>query len=287
MIEQLLPVHDMFKALYEEKILHGKQLLKKSDIVIISLARNVENVIHKNLNQILTFFNEHAKSVNYVIFENDSTDNTVKIITDYTKIFKNQIHLISENLDREHFGPVKDAQRIIALSEYRNKAQMYAKQFKSDFVVVLDIDFTYINLNGILNSFGWLHDNNNIGGIAGNSFEFKPGIYKEDPEKYTLWNYDSWAFRHNWWLDLQNNPPAPQNAIDPMFWFGCWIPPTGSPPITVNSAFGGCGIYRSQFYFEAQYDNKDCEHVCLHFALYKNSNFNLVLNPSQQMVFKL
>lgn len=287
MIEQLLPVQDMFQQLYREKISHGKKLLKESDIVIISLARDVESVLHKNLNQIITFFNRYAKSMNYVIFENDSIDSTVKIIKDYQKIFKNQIHLISEKLDREHFGSVKDAQRIVALSEYRNKAQAYAQQFKSDFIIVLDIDFTYINLDGILNSFGWLNDNSAINAVVGNSFEYKPGIYKEDPTKYVLCNYDSWAFRHNWWLDLDNNLPAPENTIDPMFWFGFWILPTGSPPIAVNSAFGGCGIYRSEIYFQAQYDNKDCEHVCLHFQLYKNCSFNLVLNPSQQMIFKL
>jgi hypothetical protein len=79
-----------------------------------------------------------------------------------------------------------------------------------------------------------------------------------------------------------------ENTIDPMFWFGCWIMPTGSSPITVNSAFGGSCIYRSNIYFEANYDFMDCEHVCFHYNLYssKNINFRLILNPSQQMVFK-
>jgi hypothetical protein len=88
--------------------------------------------------------------------------------------------------------------------------------------------------------------------------------------------------------DLQNNFPAPQNTIDPMIWFGFWIPPTGSFPIEVNSAFGGCCIYRSSVYFQADYAFLDCEHVCFHYNLYanKNINFSLVLNPSQQMVFK-
>jgi hypothetical protein len=80
--------------------------------------------------------------------------------------------------------------------------------------------------------------------------------------------------------------PAPENTYDPMLWFGFWIPPVGCSPIIVNSAFGGCGIYRSSMYFLEDYDDKDCEHVCFHYNLSKeNPLFKLVLNPSQRMLF--
>ena len=287
MIEELLPVHDMFQQVYSEKISQGEKLLKESDIVILSLARNVEGILHKNLNKVITFFNQYAKSINCIIFENDSIDNTKDILNNYHNKYPKNLHVISESNNRVQFASVKSEQRIQALSEYRNKLKDYAQNLESDFVIVLDIDFDDLSLNGLLNSFGWLATQSHVSAIAGNSFEYKKGLVPQYPSEYSMWNYDSWAFRHTWWLDLQNHPSCSINKFDPMLWFGFWIPPTGSYPVSANSAFGGCCIYRSNIYFNGVYDYKDCEHVCFHHSLYINpqNNFHLQLNPSQQMLF--
>lgn len=288
MINSLLPVHPGFEKQYNIKINQGKDFLKNNRITIISLVRNIADKLDKNLNIITGLFQEYSKDYNYILFENDSIDETKSILDKYKKIHPKNLHIISQNFNTEAFPSIKSEERLQALSKYRNLAKDYAKNIDSDFVLVLDMDFDDINLSGLVNSFGWLATEPYISAVAGNSFEYKPGLYKDDPTIYNLWNYDSWAFRHNWWLDLQNHIPAPKNTIDPMFWFGCWIMPTGSSPITVNSAFGGSCIYRSNIYFEANYDFMDCEHVCFHYNLYSNANidFRLVLNPSQQMVFK-
>jgi len=285
-IEDLLPVPDIYHNEYYNKISQGKKILKDSDIILISLVRNVGGVLEKNIQYILEFFTEHSLTFKHIFFENDSVDDTKEILQRYQILYPNNIHVISENLDREHFGSVKSEDRLKALSEYRNKAKSYANQFESSFVVVIDMDFDSISLNGILNSFGWLASFRAISAVVGNSFQYKKGLYAEDPDHYNLWNYDSWAFRHIWWYDLQVTTPAPKNTYDPMLWFGLWIPPAGCAPMTVNSGFGGCGIYRSDIYFLADYEDKDCEHVCFHYNLSKqNPNFKLVLNPSQRMLF--
>ena len=95
MIEELLPVHDMFQQVYSEKISQGEKLLKESDIVILSLARNVEGILHKNLNKVITFFNQYAKSINCIIFENDSIDNTKDILNNYHNKYPKNLHVIS------------------------------------------------------------------------------------------------------------------------------------------------------------------------------------------------
>jgi hypothetical protein len=288
MINHLLPVQRPYIQQYNTKIYDGIQLLKNSNITVISLVRNIGQKLNRNIDIVAGFFQENSKSYSHIFFENDSTDDTKNILSKYIEQYPTNLHIISQNFNRAAFGPVKNEARIKALSEYRNTTKQYAKKIDSDFIIVLDMDFDDISLSGLLNSFGWLVEKQDITAVAGNSFQYKPGLYREDPSRYNLWNYDSWAFRLNWWPDLQNYVPAPQNTIDPMIWFGFWIPPTGSLPIEVNSAFGGCCIYRSNIYFEADYDFSDCEHVCFHHNLYsnKNINFKLVLNPSQQMVFK-
>lgn len=289
MISELLPVHPGFTNIYQTKIEEGKNLLSKSSINIISLVRNIDLLLMKNIPSILSFFNTYTDKVNHIFYENDSIDKTKKILEQYKNVYPNNIHVISKDFGREQFGSIKSTDRLKALSEYRNEAKEYSKQLNSDFTIVLDMDFDDINLDGLLNSFGWIATENSISGVAGNSYFLRSGLYADDPERYNLLNYDSWAFRHNWWTDLHNSPPAPQNTLDAMAWFGFWIPPTGSYPITVNSAFGGSAIYRSNIYLEGKYDYLDCEHVCFHYSLFNNKNidFRLVLNPSQQMLFKV
>lgn len=289
MIEELLPVHTGFANTYKDKIEHGKKLLEQSSITIISLVRNVETYLIKNIPLILSFFNNYTNNVNYIFYENDSIDHTKQILKHYQKIYPNNIHIISKDFGREHFGSVKSTDRVKALSEYRNEAKEYSKNLNSDFTIVLDIDFNDINLDGLLNSFGWISTENSISGVAGNSFFLREGLYSSDPERYNVINYDSWAFRHNWWTDLHISPPAPQNTLDSMVWFSFWIPPTGSYPITVNSAFGGCAIYKTSTYIQGNYDHVDCEHVCFHYSLFTNKeiDFRLVLNPSQQILHKV
>lgn len=287
-IDTLLPVAEMYKDEYYNKIASGNKLLKKSNVVIISLVRNIGGILEQNIEIVSSFFKSKCQTYKHVFFENDSVDNTKDILKQFQSQYPNNIYTISEDLNREHFGSVKSEDRLKALAEYRNRAKLYSSQFKSDFIIVLDMDFDSISLDGILNSFGWLASFDAISAVVGNSFQYKKGLYTEDPERYNLWNYDSWAFRHIWWYDLQVTLPAPENTYDPMLWFGLWIPPVGCAPMAVNSAFGGCGIYRSNFYFLANYDDKDCEHVCFHYGLSRqNPHFKLVLNPSQRMLFKV
>lgn len=284
-IDSVLPVHEYFKNSYEEKAETGKQYLKDKNITVISLVRNLEDVLHKNFSIVTNFLKEHCKQYSYIIFENDSKDNTKNILANLQKDY-NTLHVISENFNRQHYGPVKSSDRVKALAEYRNSAKKYAQEnTQSDFVIVLDLDFASISLNGLLNSFGWLSAMPSLSAVAGNSFTYK--IRPDSTTDYYIWNYDSWAFRHTWWYDLQFNNPAPTVKYDPMLWFGLWILPNGSPPFNVNSAFGGCGIYRSKNYFcGANYDHLDCEHVCFHYNLQQqNSEFSLVVNPSQIMLF--
>lgn len=287
-LEELLPIHKMYQNNYIKYVNEGAKNLQNSNITILSLVRNVENVLEKNIDLLVSFFTKYEANVNILLYENDSVDNTKNILEKLKEKYSNKLTFISENLDRPHYGTVKDENRIKALSEYRNKLKDYAKEnTSSDFVIVIDMDFDEISLPGLLNSFGWLFSEQSISAVAGNSFEYKKGLSKEDPDGYNLWNYDSWAFRQNWWLDAEIFLSAPYNSIGSMLWFGLFIPPNGSSPFSVNSAFGGCCIYRSNIYFEGKYDYKDCEHVCFHYSLYSNKDidFKLVLNPSQQMMF--
>lgn len=273
-----------FKTQYFQQIDLGKQFVKNKNISIVGLARNLSDNLYTNIhyiNQLSEFFQE----INYFVYENDSTDSTVSILDNLSKTLPN-FNYRSDLLNLHHFthskpNNLKSKERTTNLALHRNNCLEYVKNNLShtDFTIVIDLDFKQFSIDGILNSFGWFSQDASDG-IVGNSFQRKDNTSLS----YTLWNYDCWAYRGNWWNDLQNYSDA--YDIDPMAWFGLWQPPIGSQPIKVNSAFGGIGIYKTSDYTNSKYEGYDCEHVCFHKnLLMNNSNYRLSINPSQIMLF--
>jgi hypothetical protein len=280
-IEELLPLKEEYSHSYKKYVDIGQNFIKDKKIIFIGLARNIENFILPNIGRLINI-GKKAKNYKIIIFENDSQDQTRSLIQDSSKKNDNIIGIFDTN-NRPQFGTVKDTERVMALAEYRNKLKQYIKDKFSDydFVIVTDMDFVDFSENGVYNSFGWINDfPDHVDAVAGNSFEYK---YVTSPDQKSLWNYDSWAFRYNWWNEL---PGYDSVTYYPMFWFGFFILPVGLPVFKVNSAFGGMTIYKIKQFLQSNYDSYDCEHVCFHYNLKQNlPSFQLVINPSQIMLF--
>ena len=283
MIDQILPVLDFYKDSYNDKVKSGQNYLLNQKVAIVGLCRNAQKYIENNLQRIVSLVDGKCSDYKIVLFENDSTDDTTKIIERLSQQ-NNKIVLLSQNFNRPQFGTVKDKERTLALAEYRNLLKEYVRKNLSDydFTIVIDTDFQDFSFAGIYNSFGWIKEHN-LQAVCGNSFELKKVFGPND----SLWNYDCWAFRGTWWHDWQSYPTSVYQNYNQMGWFGIWILPPGSPPVRINSGFGGCCIYKTQSFITAEYNGNDCEHVTFHYDLYqKNPNFNLLLNPAQVMLLR-
>lgn len=284
MIDTFLPVQDIYKEEYILLVNQGKEFLKDKKIAVVGLCRNCGSIIENNINQIVELLVNTCKEYKIILFENDSVDDT-KLQLQNLSLNNNNIISISKDFNRPQFGTVKDRKRTDALAEYRNILKNYVKDNYPDydFIIVIDTDFKNFSHNGIYNTFGWFSRYTAIDGICGNSFEIKP-VFSSTP---SLWNYDCWAFRSTWWNDWQSVQPTEFYNYNPMFWFGVWILPPGSPLIKINSGFGGCCIYKLQSYIHGDYSGFDCEHVTFHYDLKsKNLDFFLYLNPSQIMLLE-
>lgn len=276
-IEDLLPPSKEFVDLYEQKIYSGIEYAKSIDLAIMCLARNIGNEIKLSLPFLLDL--PHFKSINIVVFENDSTDNTKEILKELNTKYSN-LHIFIDNFNATYLPLSKSNERTTNLATYRNFCKNFVVNHLShcQYTSVLDLDLIDISIKGILNTFGWFAEDESLQAISGNSFQLK-NIF--NPNYKNLWNYDSWAFRGNWWNDKQNE----DYNYDPMLWFGFWITPVGSPLLRVNSSFGGLCTYKTKWLKYAEYEGYDCEHVCFHKNLYKYTEFNLSLNPSQTILF--
>ena len=95
---------------------------------------------------------------------------------------------------------------------------------------------------------------------------------------YSLWrnasgiaHYDAWAARPpSWWRDRRGEIGFK--------WFSAFLPPVGSPPCPMNSAFGGLAVYRTEAFLSGGYSGEDCEHVPHHKRM-REAGFQMYLNP--------
>lgn len=276
-IEQLLPISPEFDELYWYNTNIGIEYAKNLDVTFVGLTRNSETIIENCIHKLLQI--PFLKKIDVVIFENDSTDSTKHILSDLSKN-NNNLHFLTHDFDDPFLPLTKSRQRTDALAKYRNICHTYIENnlFNREYTIVIDLDFIEISINGIFNTFGWL-SNNTIHAICGNYYQLK---HTFNTEQKTLWNYDNWSFRGNWWMDKQLEP----HNYDPMLWFNFWMPPVGSPLIPINSGFGGMTVYKTSSFLSAKYEGYDCEHVCFHKNLRDNiPDFQLFLNPSQKMLF--
>lgn len=115
---------------------------QKENVLIYSIVRNIENNINQYYAQIKDIV---AKSPEYnfylSIYENDSTDQTKKLLMSKDWSFFDGVSIITENINTKFFRSVKDATRVENLAKARNKA-IDAGGFldKVDYVLMVEGD---------------------------------------------------------------------------------------------------------------------------------------------------
>lgn len=269
-INDMFPVDKEFVEIYQNMLRCGQEFTRSKNTAILGLARNISSkakYVFRKLRLLRDCFNDNSA---VYIYENDSIDGTpetIRSIIDQDH-YRNKFHLLSEKLKTKSMPISKSQIRTTNMANARNKCfSMIQNYSEVDFVIVIDLDFIDFSINGLMNSFGWIAKNNSISAICGNSYIKIPNKHKHEYH-----NYDSFAFRLNYWHDIT------------MGWFPFWDLPIGSCPISVFSGFGGSCIYKAERY-EPIYSGEDCEHVMLHKKLKnKYDNFKLFYNPSQIML---
>lgn len=118
---------------------------KKEKILLYSIVRNIEPKFNQYYNQIKSIVETFKDYEFYLsIYENDSTDRTKARLHTSDWSFINGVSIITENIDTEFFGSVKDPVRVENLSNARNKA-IEAGGFldKVDYVLMVEGDLSF------------------------------------------------------------------------------------------------------------------------------------------------
>jgi len=267
-----LPIDYEFSQLFCDVVCEGATAAARSKVAVVGLARNIAGILPLSRKRIAEIV-RHFAQWKLVVFENDSTDGTKQELEQWAA--DDPEHVVVQLVDngRPHLHGF-ERERVVALADYRNRCREMVRQHMpdADYVIVLDLDaWGGWSVHGIINGIGW-HSRIPKAGCMASTSLFKHGGTLIDG-KAPWAHYDNWAYRWLGWTP----------RLGP--WFTFWLPPPGAPPIDVNSAFGGCGIYKTQPYLEAEYsgDDGDCEHVSFH-RMMKRKGWTVHLNPAQRCV---
>lgn len=255
--------------------MNGKIPIRDSRFLIVGLARNCSRFIEGNINILKKSFSS-AKEISFLIIESDSIDNTKEQLK-YLKEATNNFDFVSLG----NLVPVfpKRTERIAYCRNYYLREISENSLYQNiDFVVVADLD-----------------DVNN-----GLTSEAVHSCWDTDIE----WDvccacqngpyYDIWALRHTEWspndclkqqsflreLGESNFKSYYVSVLSRMINVsknGKWI--------EVDSAFGGCAIYKRKYLLNVSYNGltNDVEEVCEHVSLnemIKKKNGRIFINPN-------
>lgn len=127
-----------------------KQEIKKEKILIYSIIRNTEPKFKQYVDQIKKIVARFPEYEFYLsIYENDSTDKTKQMLFSTDWSFVPNVSIISENINTQFFGSVKEEERVKNLSIARDKA-INANNFIDvvDYVLMIEGDVKF-DINSI------------------------------------------------------------------------------------------------------------------------------------------
>ncbi len=235
-----------------------------NDVIVVGCARNIEKYLDNTLNKI-NIIKELFKSTNVIIFENDSTDNTLNILKDWET--KKIIKLITEKN--------VPGLRTERLAYARNILYKESMKYNFDLLIVLDLDVIIKDLNkeALLSCFNIKEDWAMLGGNQTN-------IY------YDLWalrTYDEWM-PFDCWECVKIHKKSFEYCVKSRF----KQIKQDSEPIKVKSCFGGISIYKRKYLDNCSYGTglqgpegnkyEICEHVAFNECIIKNGG-SIFINP--------
>jgi hypothetical protein len=282
--DRLIYPLDYFAADFARVQSIGVEAWADGDVAIVGLARNCGPWLKANLSRLLLLVGD-CRSWRFRCETNDNTDDTETVLANFCDAYP-QATFNTQTLNRQQFSAEFAGPRTVALAEYRTACQEWVRQHCPDSTYTLVIDWDAWggwSHAGVMHGVGSLATMTDAYGMASVSLLEHPVSVNDGKGPRTssaFLTYDAWAMRGvgqptNYWDDYTAGFGG---------WKHHWIPPVGSPPVVVASAFGGMAIYETQAYLQGVYDGSDCEHVGLHRTISKHTGKNLYLDPSMRMV---
>ena len=278
--EHLIHPLEVFGESLHSRCQEGLARLRTSKVAVVGLARNCGQMLLANLQRLEVLLAD-AREWCLHIEANDCTDNTLDVLHAFSRKHE-RATFHYQVLGRRQFSAEFAGPRTIALAEYRDACQRWVRHCAADadYVMVVDWDqWGGWSHFGVHNGIGWLVELPGAYGMASVSL-----LQWRAPDGQHPWvHYDCWALRgvgqpRCYWDDY---------TVGLGGWKHHFLPPVGSDPVLVASAFGGLAIYRRDAYLQGTYDGTtDCEHVPFHQSIARATGQNLYMCPAMRCVMQ-
>jgi hypothetical protein len=257
---------------YKNPFKLDNKIMKEKTVVIAGCCINVEKYIKRNL-FVMDEIGKQFKDYKIVIFENDSKDNTRKILTKNKK--ENYHFIFEDNINIEN--------RTERIAYCRNKLLRYIKQtyLEYDYLLMLDLDDVLASGQLIYSiSSCFLYKAEQWDAMFANCSDKYYDIFALRKKNYLMtccWN-DTNMMKLN---GVEHNV-AYKTCIDKYI----INYPVDKKLMSVISAFGGAGLYKIKSIGDAEYNGVEpkhitkqiCEHVPFNTALIEKG-CKLYINP--------
>ena len=262
--------------------------IRNKSIIICGIVKNAERGLKRNI-PVLKELCSRCKDYKVFVYENDSTDSTKQLLSEWASNDSEHVFVSLNNNDQtatipsqKETGKVNrfySARRIEKMARLRNHYMDFVTEndWEADYLIVVDLDVARLSLNGIVNS---LESNQEWDAVTAYGYSLAPNLHK----RY----HDTYALTEN---GDENHPQTMEKILSYACKYGRmketedWI--------RVYSAFGGLAIYlfeavRGLRYQALRNNDERVEVHCEHYSIYKQMSergFDKVyINP--QMVLK-
>ena len=248
-----------------------KKPLSSSNILIVGLARNCADVIEREVLTLSSAFSD-SKSVNFLIIESDSDDETLTILEKLSGNDKFEFFTLGK---LRNLYPKRTERIARCRNRYLEEIKTNPKYDDIDFVVVADLDGVNSKLVKKSVQSCW-----NLSVDWDACFANQSAPY-----------YDIYALRHDLWSSSNSYE---QEAFLKKYNFDDFFNrytsilskmvriPQDADPIRVKSAFGGLAIYEIKWLLKGEYigvndiGDEICEHVYFHLRHMKDAKLYIV-----------
>ena len=231
---------------------------KDRSVLVTGLARNVAKHLHIEIIKIENEVKKVFNSVNFLIIESDSNDDTLEVLKNLKKTKNNFNYRCLGELDRTY--PNRIERLTLCRNTYVQEIRENKMYSKTEFIMVIDFDLKNNRLN--LTVLKDLINRNDWSGLFANQTGFYYDIYalrkKDWVEKDSFIEYRQLKENYN-----------PEKAKEIAIWSKMIKISKYAKMISVDSAFGGLGLYRKNLFLENDYTNDsndyfESEHVVFH-----------------------
>jgi len=217
-------------------------------ISLFSLFRDSEKYIYDCLSSLEELEKSTNASFEYFFYENDSLDKTAQILSQWMKSRKGEF--LSETLNVSKFGSTLQKERMLLLSNLRNKMAALDQNKDSEFSVILDSDVNF--KSNIINDFLKFKDLD-FSMLTSNIRQDVPckmGSGSNDSYYDSSILYDKNGIRCMTWSDNPFYDTADRDLYEQ------------SKPIQVNRAFGSFAFLKTKHFSKCSWSSRgESEHL--------------------------